>query len=61
VKVEQRVEVIASWSSFRGMRGTVTQTSPFLMVVMDDDPRPIRIEEASVVPVEDPQHIAGAE
>lgn len=57
-----RVEVIASWSSFRGMRGRVVQTDPFLMVVFDDDPRPMRIEEPTVIPVvESQQHMVAGE
>lgn len=60
--VGDRVEVVASWSSFRGMRGRVTQTRPFLMVVFDDDPRAVRIEEPSVVRIEDSQqHMTAGE
>ncbi len=44
-----RVEVVASWSTFRGMRGRVDSVAPYLMVVLDDDPRPVRMGETEVM------------
>ncbi len=46
--INDRVLVTAVWSSFRGMRGTVTQVKPYLMVRLDGDTHPLRIEEPSV-------------
>jgi hypothetical protein len=51
VKIGQRVLFIAVWSSFRGKRGHVHATDP-LMVVMDDDPKPIRVGTREVIPLE---------
>ncbi len=62
MKVGQRVLFIARWSTFLGKRGHVSQTAP-LMVVMDDDPKPIRVGEREVIPLEydSAKHFAGAE
>jgi hypothetical protein len=49
IYVGDRVLVVAHWSSFRGMRGKVTQTTPYLMVRLDGDRYSMRIEEPSVV------------
>jgi hypothetical protein len=48
IYVNDRVKVVAHWSSFRGMRGTVTQVAPYLMVRLDGDRYSLRIEEPSV-------------
>lgn len=56
-----RVEVRASWSSFNGMRGRLTQVQPFAMVVLDDDPRALRIEESSLMLVESERHMVAGE
>lgn len=63
MKIGQRVLFIASWSSFKGKRGHVCQTEPVLMVVMDDDPKPIRVGEREVIPLDfdSRRHLAGAE
>lgn len=61
MRVGDRIEVTARWSSFVGKRGRVTEMHPFMMVVLDDDPRPLRIEEQSVVRVESERHVGGAE
>ena len=44
-----RVYFFANWSSFRTMRGEVTQTAPYLMVRLDGDVHPIRVHEREVV------------
>lgn len=56
-----RIQVIADWSSFFGTKGTITATVPRLMVVLDDDPRPIAVGEREIAPAEDEAHHAGAE
>lgn len=61
MRIGDRIEVRSDWSSFDGQRGRVTQMAPYLMVVLDDDPRPIRIEEGVVFLVESERHIGGAE
>ncbi len=62
MRLGDRVLVHAQWSSFRGMRGSVTQTHPFLMVRFDDYEHPLRIEEPSVV-LDEPSslNLTGAE
>ncbi len=59
--VEGRIVVIARWSSFYGMHGKVTQTTPYLMVLIDGDTYPIRVGEREVIHEETKQHIGGAE
>jgi hypothetical protein len=61
VKVGEPVEFVARWSSFFGMRGRVVQVDPFPMITVGDDPRPIRVGAREVIPVDEPQHIGGAE
>ena len=61
MKLGDPVLVVATWSSFRGKRGRVVQTHPYLMVVFPGDPRPMRIEEPSVVPIDETAHHGGAE
>lgn len=46
--VGDRVIVFAHWHSFRGERGRVTQVRP-LMVLIDGDRLPMRIEEQAIV------------
>ncbi len=62
MKIGDRVIVHARWSSFRGMKGTVTSTRPHLMVHFDDLVYAIRIEEPSVV-LDEPSavNLTGAE
>ncbi len=62
MKLDQRIIVVAPWSSFRGQRGRVTPLAPYPMVVLDDDPRPIRVGANEVIPeAESARHIGGAE
>lgn len=61
MKLGEPVIFVADWSSFVGKRGHVTQVHPFVMVVLDDDPRPIRVGEREVVPASETAHHAGAE
>lgn len=56
-----RIEVTASWSSFRGQRGRIVATAPHLMVVLDDDPRPMRVGQTEVAPLGSESHVGGAE
>ncbi len=62
MRVGDRVRVVAHWSSFVGMKGRVVSTSPHLMVRLDGDTYPLRIEEPSVV-IDEPSEISltGAE
>lgn len=48
IYVNDRVRVCAHWSSFVGMSGVVTSTSP-LMVRLDGDAHPMRFGEREVV------------
>lgn len=57
--VGERVIGVAPWSSFRGKRGVVTQTEPFLMVRVDEDERPIRMGDGEVI-AEQSEHLARA-
>lgn len=63
MKVGDRVLVHEAWSSFQGQRGEVTQTKPFLMVLLDDESRPMRFGDSEVIAVdnESTRHVAGAE
>jgi len=61
VRVGDRVVVTAQWSSFAGMRGVVTATSPHLMILIDRDKYPIRVGVKEVAPEADTQHHGGAE
>ena len=61
MRVGDRVIVSAQWSSFYTMRGTVTQTAPHLMILIDRDTYPIRVGEREVTLEETKQHIGGAE
>ena len=61
MKVGTPIIVIAEWSSLLGETGHVTQTTPCLMVVVGDDPRPVRVAEHEIAPYEEPQHHGGAE
>lgn len=44
MKIGARVIVVASWSSFYGARGVVTQMTPYLEVHLDGERLPMRIE-----------------
>ena len=62
MRIGDRVVVVAEWSSFKGMRGTVRDVSPVLMVELDDDPRAVRMGEREVVVLSaESGHIGGAE
>lgn len=37
MRVGDRVEFVASWSSYRGRYGTVKRTGPYLMVLIDSE------------------------
>lgn len=58
---EERVLVFASYNSFRGQRGTVTQRKPYLMVLLDGERSPMRFNEREIVPLREGEHVAGAE
>lgn len=62
IYVGDRVRVVAHWSTFVGMGGLVTQVTPWLMVRLDGDKHPLRIEEPSVV-LDEPStvNLTGAE
>ncbi len=62
VRVGDPVIVTAHWSSFRGMRGRVTQTSPHLMILIERDTYPIRVGVREVT-VDEPStvNLTGAE
>ncbi len=51
--VHDRVLVFAFWHTFRGARGRVTQVKPYLMVLLDGDRYPMRIEEGAVIREQD--------
>ena len=55
MRAGQRVVVVASWSSFCGMRGKVMQVSPHLMVHLDGDAFPMRFGDREVAPDESGQ------
>lgn len=64
MKPGDRVLFVASWSSFKAMRGTVASTSPALMVTVDgDDDKPICVSRNEVVPLDAPSEVSmtGAE
>lgn len=59
-----RVEVVASWSSFLGLRGHVTKAAPRgdgWFVLLDGERLPLAFGWREVVPVDEPQHIASGE
>ncbi len=62
MKPGDRIIVVAHWSSFRGMKGVVVAMVPPLMVLIDGDKYPIRIEAKSVV-IDEPSslNLTGAE
>lgn len=56
--------VVATWSTLRGLRGVVTQITPYTMVRLDgDDPRPVRVGDREVIPEhgDSAKHVGGAE
>ena len=57
-----RALFVASWSSWRGMRGEVKETSPHLMILLDGDRLPIRVHPRECIP-EEPSEVSltGAE
>lgn len=48
MNVGDRVRVSALWSEFWGMNGVVTQTEPCVMVLLDGDRYPIRVDAVSL-------------
>lgn len=42
-EIGDEVEFVAEWSSFCGQTGHVSAVKPRLMVVLDDDARPIAV------------------
>lgn len=52
MKPGTRVRVCAKWSSLRGLVGTVVAEQPSVMVALDGDPKPLRIEPVSLEVVE---------
>jgi hypothetical protein len=61
MKVGARVLVFAEWSSFRGMRGTVTQSAPFMMVLLDGERQPLRVGKSEVLEESEPLTLTGPE
>jgi hypothetical protein len=61
MNVGTRVVVIWRQSSFHGQVGTVVAAKPAVMVRLDGDERPLRLEPWTLVPVSEPRHVAGAE
>lgn len=60
--VGERVIVVASWSTLRGMRGEVVKVDPVTMVRLDgDDPRPVSVGEREVIAEARERHVGGAE
>ncbi len=56
-----RVRVVAAWSSFVGMSGTVTDVRPHLMIRLDGDRMPIRVSDREVVRIDAEISMTGAE
>ena len=54
VKKGDRVAITSDWSSFRGQRGTVIQTHPYITVQIDGDSTPIRIGDREYELVQQP-------
>ena len=59
--VGDRVHVVEPWSSFRGMRGTVTQVRPYIMILIDGDRLPIRVGEREIAREANDPSLTGAE
>ena len=52
MKIGDRVQVVALWSSFHTMKGRITQLEPVLMIVIDHDKYPIRVGAQEIALVE---------
>ena len=63
MKPGTRVTVTARWSSMRGLSGTVVALHPSVMVVLDGDTVPLRIEPVSLEVQDAPSdlNLTGAE
>lgn len=58
----QRVIVVSEKTNFRGMRGRVTQIDPFIMVQLDGERLPMRLDSSELIAEEESApHVAGAE
>ncbi len=56
-----RVLVTAQWSTYAGMYGVVTSTTPHLMIRLDGDRLPIRVSEREVSYADAEFTLTGAE
>jgi hypothetical protein len=59
--VGEPVIVVATWSSFRGRKGVVTQVTPFVMVQLEGEAFPLRMGAGEVVAEQSERHVGGAE
>ena len=53
MKKGDRVLVTAHWSSFYRMQGVVKQTKPHVMVLLDGDQHPMRLDDCSLRTLEE--------
>lgn len=47
--VNDRVIFFAKWSTWRGMRGRVTKTTPGVWVLVDGDTHPVAVSGSEIV------------
>lgn len=59
--VGERVMVIAPWNTFFRQRGRVTQVTPYVMVLLDDERLPMRFDAGTLVAEQSERHVGGAE
>lgn len=48
-----KVRIVAPWNTYFGLRGEVTQTSPFLMVKLHHERLPMRFDARDVITEEE--------
>lgn len=53
MKVGDRVRVIAPWNTYVGLRGEVTQTTPYLMVRLFHERLPMRFDARDLITEEE--------